>query len=88
MRISKVFLLLGLVMGLVSALFLYFGSVPIPWSIQSWNGSSSDERAFHLAEDREINAGLILLIISFLLQLLGTFWEDIIWLLQKVVSRK
>ena len=87
MSISKVLLFLGLVMGLASALLLYYGAMPIPWSIQSWGGTSSDEKAFHIARHKETIAGLVLLFGAFLFQLFGAFWEDIVLMWQKVIRK-
>jgi hypothetical protein len=71
-RIMKSLIVAGLILNLLSAIFLYDGSRARPWEIQTWKGESEAELDFLLKRRRNSNIGFLLLFIGFLLQLIGS----------------
>ncbi len=60
--------LIGLVLGVLAAIFFYFGSMTIPWSIQTWGGNSPAEIAFRNGQYNIARIGFILLAFNFIFQ--------------------
>lgn len=58
----------GLVLGVVAAIFFYFGSATMPWSIQTVGGNSPTEIAFQNGRDNMASVGFMLLAFNFILQ--------------------
>lgn len=54
----------GLVFGFIAAMFFYFGSTPMPWSMQTWDGNHA-EIAFQNKQDNFASSGFLLLALSF-----------------------
>lgn len=67
--------LVGLVLGIVAAIFFYFGSVAMPWSIQTWDGSSPAEMAFQNERGDMAHLGFILLAFSFIFQVSALIYK-------------
>ena len=58
----------GLVLGVIAAIFFYFGSATMPWSIQTWDGNSPAEVAFQNERGNMASIGFILLALNFTFQ--------------------
>lgn len=72
--------LFGTIIMAVSAILLFFGSLPMPWDLQTWDGNSLDELSYRSRHSFYASAGLFLLIIGTVLQAVNLLKkEDIKW---------
>lgn len=69
------FNLVGLVFGVIAAVFFYFGSVTMPWSIQTWGGNSLPEITFQTKKDNMASIGFILLAFNFTFQAFALIYK-------------
>ena len=67
--------LAGLVLGVIAAIFFYFGSATMPWSIQTWGGNSLTEIDFMNKRDNMASFGFILLAFNFTFQVLALIYK-------------
>ena len=67
--------IIGLLMGVIAAGFIFFGATNVPWEMQSWSGNSESEVSFRRRIKNFARWGFILLGLSFLAQLISLLWH-------------
>ena len=62
--------ILGMLLVVVSAIFLYLGSISMPWDYQTWDGNSIYEIQYRAERLIQAQIGLILLAVGSIFQLI------------------
>lgn len=65
---------IGLVLGVVAAIFFYWGSEAMPWLLQTWAGNSIPEAVFRSERSNEARIGFVLLAVNFSFQATAIFF--------------
>lgn len=65
----------GLILGVAAAIYFYYGSEAMPWSIQTWGGNSIEEVMFRNQHYNMARVGFLLLFFQFSVQLTALLWK-------------
>lgn len=81
--------ILGLLAIVVSAIFFYYGSQPMPWELQTWDGNSVAEIDYKAERLTQAHIGFFLLAAGSILQLIYLIKEkDVKWLVNCLSVKK
>ena len=74
MSMLQVIQLVAVVTGFTAALTLFYGSIGVPWQLQSWGGQTSDEQRWRRRQAIMKWIGMPAATISALSQSAAIFW--------------
>ena len=67
---------IGLCLGVVAAVCLYYASIETSWGVQSWSGPTEAEQRFRRRRTWWARTGFVLLGLAFVCQLAATFIHE------------
>lgn len=56
--------ILGFICSITGIILLYFSSIPKPWNMQTWNGTTPQEKSYENRRSKQRIIGTILLVIG------------------------